>query len=145
MYVAFEKTPPSSLCAVSGEPGRSWIVPHAHRAVATARQEVRCALVEAGGVGEGAADDALLVVSELTTNSITHALPPVTLRVAVLDQECIRIEVVDSGAPPPGCRQAGQPTDEHGRGNAIVSTVASRTGELAQAGRVTRWAEVPLD
>ncbi|MEV5807280.1 ATP-binding protein [Streptomyces parvulus] len=144
MYVTFEKTRLPSLCAVTGGPGRFWIVPHAHRAVAAARREVRCAL-EAGGVGEGAADDALLVVSELTTNSIAHALPPVTLRVAVLDQEFIRIEVGDSGAPPPGRRQAGQPADEHGRGNAIVSTVASRTGELTQAGRVTRWAEVPLD
>ncbi|MEU9547240.1 ATP-binding protein [Streptomyces mirabilis] len=143
MYTTCDETNPQKQCPAAAEIERSWTVPHSHQAVAAVRQDVKCVL-ESCGVGRGTVDTATLVVSELTTNSITHALPPVTLRVAVLGQRVIRIEVVDAGTSNDVCQPANQPTDEHGRGNLIVSTLASRTGQLAYFGRVTRWAEVPV-
>ncbi|WP_331748455.1 ATP-binding protein [Streptomyces chartreusis] len=143
MYTSCDETYLQTNGPAAAKIERSWAVRHSHQAVAVARRDVK-SMLESCGVGRDTVDSVTLVVSELTTNSITHALPPVTLRVAVLGQGVIRIEVVDAGTSPDVCRPANQPTDEHGRGNLIVSTLTSGTGQLAYFGRVTRWAEVPV-
>jgi two-component sensor histidine kinase len=91
-------------------------------------------------------EDALLVVSELGTNAIVHALPPAELRLSWVRGDALgtlRVEVSDAGP----ARAAGQPPegidpDEHGRGEQIVHALATRHGIRVHSGRVTRWADL---
>lgn len=74
-------------------------------------------------------DEALLVVSELVTNAVVHALPPITLSLH-RHGGAVRGEVIDHGPTwivrPP---IALDDTDaEQGRGLALVDAVASRWG-----------------
>src|SRR3954469_25678527 len=61
--------------------------------VAPARHWVRDRLTEAG-VTDGPLDTVVLLVSELVTNAVPHARPPVVLRMHV-DEERTRVEVID--------------------------------------------------
>ncbi|MEU9453434.1 ATP-binding protein [Streptomyces sp. NPDC048277] len=91
-------------------------------------------------------EDALLVVSELLTNAIVHALPPAMLRLSWVRDAgfgTLRIEVTDAGP----ARTAGEPPagidpDEHGRGEEIVHALATRYGIRVRPGGVTRWADL---
>ncbi|WP_436942670.1 ATP-binding protein [Streptomyces sp. SudanB66_2053] len=118
-----------------------WTVPHGDGAVSWVRRDVKSTL-EACGVSQETVDSATLIVSELTTNAVTHALPPVMLRVVTIRQ-ALRIEVVDAGAVNKAPRHTRRSADEHGRGHVIVAKLACRTGQRADAGRVSHWAEVP--
>ncbi|WP_432139644.1 MULTISPECIES: ATP-binding protein [unclassified Streptomyces] len=85
-------------------------------------------------------EDALLVISELVTNAVTHARPPAVLRIRCAP--CmLRIEVTDGG---PRLRQSPRtdPMEEHGRGMYIVAALASRHGTSAHENGATRWAEL---
>ena len=100
-----------------------------------------------GRVSERTAYDAMLVVSELVTNSVVHsgvaAGDPVQLR-ANLDARILRLEVGDLGAgtdivriPPPDRLSAG------GFGLAIVDSLGARWGVVHASG--TRvWCELAL-
>jgi anti-sigma regulatory factor (Ser/Thr protein kinase) len=100
-----------------------------------------------GRVSERTAFDAMLVVSELVTNSVVHsgvaAGAPVQLR-ANLDADILRLEVGDLGAgtdivrsPPPDRLSAG------GFGLALVERLAARWGVVHASG--TRvWCELAL-
>ncbi|WP_406404914.1 ATP-binding protein [Streptomyces sp. NBC_00879] len=88
-----------------------------------------------------ALDDALLIISELVTNAVLHALPPAALRVRCTQHHVLRIEVTDGGPrpnPPPKTDQH----EEHGRGMFIVAAMAVRYGTIAHAGGSTCWAEL---
>lgn len=88
-----------------------------------------------------ARDDALLIISELVTNAVLHALPPTALRVRCIQRQVLRIEVTDGGPqpdPPPRVDEQG----EHGRGMQIVAAMAIRHGTVTHAGGATRWAEL---
>jgi CheY-like chemotaxis protein len=88
-------------------------------------------------------DDALVVVSELTANAITHAYCSCELRLS-LTASVLRVEVVDSGpgAPEP---QPASATREHGRGLHLVAALATAWGmEAADNGGKLVWAELPL-
>ncbi|MDO0929304.1 ATP-binding protein [Streptomyces sp. TG1A-8] len=91
-------------------------------------------------------EDALLVVSELLTNAIAHALPPVVLRLSWVRHGgpgTLRVEVTDGGpARPAGGVRTGTDLDEHGRGEGIVRALANRYGIRIHPGGVTRWAEL---
>jgi anti-sigma regulatory factor (Ser/Thr protein kinase) len=121
-------------------------LPHVPGAVASIRRRVRAVLSDWNLTAECAAD-VLLVVSELLTNAIVHALPPATLRLSrSLTEGCgtVRVEVTDLGPATP----AGPPTpaidpDEHGRGLDIVNALASRCGVDIDADGAVRWAELP--
>jgi anti-sigma regulatory factor (Ser/Thr protein kinase) len=92
-------------------------------------------------VSPTALDDALLIISELVTNAVLHALPPAALRVRWVQQHALRIEVTDGGPrpnPPPKTDQY----DEHGRGMLIVAAMAVRYGTITHAGGSTCWAEL---
>src|SRR6478735_5891717 len=65
----------------------------AFSAIAPARHWARDRLTEAG-LSDGRLDTAVLLVSELVTNAVAHAHPPVVLRVHV-DEERTRVEVTD--------------------------------------------------
>ena len=94
-----------------------------------------------------AADTTLLVVSELVTNAIVHALPPATLRLCWtrLDgHRTLRVEVSDGGpaAPAPSPADADAFPEEHGRGIGIVTAVSARNGVRTGEAAVTRWADL---
>lgn len=71
-------------------------------------------------------DDALLLTSELVTNSVRHGGPPISV---VIDchETCLRVSVSDGSAVVPRPRQAGA-DDEDSRGLALVDLLAYRWG-----------------
>ncbi|WP_181849661.1 ATP-binding protein [Streptomyces parvulus] len=120
------------------------MVPQSPNALTTVRQDVRGSL-ETCEVGADAMDNTVLVVSELITNSVSYALPPITLRVTVRGDGVVHIEVVDAGAAPAVGDLDTRPADERGRGNLIVSMLADRSGRTVDEDKVIWWADVPVD
>jgi anti-sigma regulatory factor (Ser/Thr protein kinase) len=86
-------------------------------------------------------DVAELLVSEVVTNSIRHALAGG--RVSVARQgKGVRVEVADSGGGTPVPRQA-EPHEPTGRGLAIVGALADRWGVVDPPGSgKTVWFEL---
>jgi anti-sigma regulatory factor (Ser/Thr protein kinase) len=121
-------------------------LPHIPEAVSAVRRRARTVLTQ-WRVPTPTADDALLVISELTTNAIVHALPPAVLRLALPEvggRRALRIEVSDAGSAP-GRRpsQDGLHPAEHrenGRGSDIVAALSVRHGMARHRERTTRWA-----
>jgi CheY-like chemotaxis protein len=110
--------------------------------VATARRFVRERLREWDM--EGAVDDAMLVVSELATNALTHAESSYRVRMTAVGP-ALRIEVEDDGTGTPE-PQPLTDTEEHGRGLHLVGALAASWGmEAAESGGKRIWAELPLE
>ncbi|MEV7689747.1 ATP-binding protein [Streptomyces bungoensis] len=114
-------------------------------AVSALRRWARAVLAD-WSVAEAVAEDALLVVSELLTNAVVHALPPAVLRLSWdgrAGRGTLRVEVTDAGpARPAGQPPAGIDPDEHGRGEEIVHALAERHGVRVHPGGITRWADL---
>ncbi|KUF16579.1 ATP-binding protein [Streptomyces silvensis] len=108
--------------------------------VPAARAYTRAALAGWRVTGPAAAD-ILLAVSELTTNALTHGVPPgrgFLLRLR-RDGAAVRVEVHDSGGGRPRPAKGG--VGESGRGLLIVSALADKWGvEPRDPGKVV-WAE----
>ncbi|WP_254885979.1 ATP-binding protein [Streptomyces sp. NA02950] len=122
-------------------------VPHLHEAVAGVRRRAQLLLDEWDLPAE-CLEDALMVISELITNAVLHALPPAVLRLCSSETDgcrTLRIEVTDGG-PAPRAEQVGEgiEPDEHGRGIGIVSALSSCHGTRVGCSGVTRWAELPV-
>lgn len=98
---------------------------HSEHAPAVAREAIAAHLL-ACGVPAGVQDDVVLAVSELVTNAVLHASPPLSLRVACAEQSVL-VEVVDRTSLRPR-RQRPAEDDEHGRGLNIVAAVTSSWG-----------------
>ncbi|MFI2370846.1 ATP-binding protein [Streptomyces sp. NPDC018833] len=92
-------------------------------------------------VPPAAREDALLIISELVTNAVVHALPPVALRVLSMPCSVLRIEVTDGG-PQSHRPPHPHPQEEHGRGLTIVAALATRHGTVTHEEGATRWAEL---
>jgi CheY-like chemotaxis protein len=91
----------------------------------------------------GPIDDALLVVSELAANALTHARSSYRLRLSATGR-VLRIEVDDAGAGTPE-PQPLTDTEEHGRGLHLVDALAASWGmEAADTGGKRVWAELAL-
>jgi anti-sigma regulatory factor (Ser/Thr protein kinase) len=92
------------------------------------------------------AEDVLLVVSELLTNAVVHALPPAALRLSQVRMEgrgAVRVEVTDRGpVAAPALAVAALDPDEHGRGLCIVKALSARYGVEVLPGGTCRWAEL---
>jgi len=120
-------------------------LPHVPGTVPAIRRRVR-ALFADWNVSPEIADDALLMVSELVTNAIIHALPPAELRLSWARGDglgTLRIEVTDGGSAFAGRQSpAGIDPDEHGRGEEIVHALATLHGIHVHSGGVTRWADL---
>ncbi|MEV5149568.1 ATP-binding protein [Streptomyces sp. NPDC052727] len=120
-------------------------VPPVAGAVTAVRRRAAAALAD-WRVSPEIVEDALLVVSELTTNAVIHARPPAELRLSWVLSDTggtLRVEVGDAGpARPAGEPLGGIDPDEHGRGEAIVHALATRHGIRVHRGGVTRWAEL---
>ncbi|MGW0610223.1 SpoIIE family protein phosphatase [Streptomyces sp. NPDC002788] len=117
----------------------TWAVPADPSAVARTRKDVvaqleRWGLTDAVFVTE-------LVVSELVTNAIRHAEPPVQLR--LIHDTSLICEVSDGSSTAPHMRRA-RTYDEGGRGLLLVAQLTERWGTRQSVTGKTIWAEQPL-
>lgn len=114
-------------------------LPHNPESVATARRFVELKLKE--WKLDRLLDDALLVISELVTNAITHAASSCRIRLSV-NSTTLRIDVVDGGTGTPE-PQPPSDTQEHGRGLHMVDAVTSAWGleDVPGQGKLV-WAEL---
>lgn len=74
-------------------------LPHIPEAVSVVRRRVRTVLAD-WNLAPDLAEDALLVISELITNAVVHALPPAALRLSRVGADgrsALRVEVTDAG------------------------------------------------
>ncbi len=71
-------------------------------------------------------DDAVLMVSELVTNSVLHGGPPVVVAVDCTE-DTLQVRVRDGSSELPAARDAQQ-TDESGRGLALVAEMSADWG-----------------
>lgn len=124
-------------------------LPHIPEGVSAVRRRARTVLAH-WALPTETADDALLVISELITNAIAHALPPAVLRLSmpvVGGRHALRIAVTDAGplARPRPSPDRPRPAEheEHGRGTGIVAALSMRHGiSHHHPQRITRWADL---
>ena len=111
-------------------------IPHSPHGPAEARRAVkRCA--DALGLAE-LGHDLELVVSEMVTNAVRHALPPVELQIAACDERVV-VAVADGSPSPPKARAADLDA-EGGRGMALVDLLAAEHGVRADPPGKKVWA-----
>ncbi|MFK0229961.1 ATP-binding protein [Streptomyces sp. NPDC090303] len=124
------------------------LLEHTPRASATARHEARRVLVD-WGLEDEQVHTVLLVVSELVTNAVTHARPPVILHLRDTQEGTGHVQVhVSDGGPrtAPLTWAANRADDEHGRGTDIVAALTRDTGtDLDGDGLIDHWATLSVD
>ncbi len=124
---------------LSDEQVADWDLPADPAVVAEARKESTRQLTE-WGLDE-LAFTTELVVSELVTNAIRHAVGPIRLR--LIRDRALVCEVFDGGATAPHLRHP-RTTDEGGRGLLLVSQFTQRWGtRFVPEGKII-WAEQSL-
>ncbi|MFI1164723.1 ATP-binding protein [Streptomyces sp. NPDC020801] len=123
-------------------------LPRAPEAVRTVRRSAREVLAHWALPAE-TADDAVLVITELITNAITHARPPAELRLSMPGgggRRALRIEVTDAGPVPRHRPSPGGPHpavwEESGRGTGIIAALSIRHGTSHRPRGSTRWADL---
>lgn len=87
-------------------------------------------------------DSALVVVSELVTNAVTHAQSSCELRLSFANA-ALRVEVVDTGGGNPDL-MAATAEDEHGRGLLLISALTAAWGVEATPSGKAVWAQLPV-
>ena len=108
-------------------------------AAGRARRFVSGALAE--GPFEHRTDDAILVVSEMVTNALLHAEPPVTVNLVQLD-DVLRIEVRDGAHRPVLAEAPANDDSMTGRGLAVVDALAVKWGVDPEPEGKMVWAEL---
>ncbi|MGW8974321.1 ATP-binding protein [Streptomyces platensis] len=120
-------------------------LPHIPEAVAVVRRRV-CTVLADWNLAPDLAEDALLVISELITNAVVHALPPAVLRLSRVGtggRGALRVEVTDAGPAAADGRPVTDPCPgEHGRGLDIITALAAECGTRVHPGGITWWAEL---
>lgn len=126
-----------------------WTFPAEPDAVRRARHSVRDTL-SAWRVDHSVRDTAVLLVSELVTNSLQYTPGPIGVRLGVvhvgpadLTGTALLVEVSDPLPDPPTARSPG-PDDEGGRGLQLVACSARRWGTRRGNTGKTVWFELPL-
>ncbi|KFG02008.1 PAS/PAC sensor protein [Streptomyces scabiei] len=117
----------------------TWDVASDPSSVAEARKNALCRL-ESWGLND-AAFVTELVVSELVTNAIRHAEPPVQLR--LIHDRSLICEVSDGSSTTPHMRRA-RTYDEGGRGLLLVAQLTERWGTRPTPTGKTIWTEQTL-
>jgi len=141
LFTSVDRARPEDLFDVSLE--------HGPRAPAAARRMTRAALAGRPGWDEDRIHEALLVVSELVTNAVVHALPPVVLRLQLEPGPGIslRVHVTDGGpGPVAGAATGSVDPDEHGRGLPVIVALTDCSGihatDSPPGALVARWADL---
>ncbi|MGW0087236.1 ATP-binding protein [Streptomyces sp. NPDC003393] len=120
-------------------------LPHSLSAPARARRLTRRLLDGWGFDGDFAARMEV-VVSELVTNAVSHALPDLRITWRMLSRDGrthVRVEVADGGPSRGSSACSDRPSDERGRGAVVVDALASDHGtERCVTGGTLHWAEV---
>jgi PAS domain S-box-containing protein len=116
----------------------SWNLPADPAVVVDARRQAAGQLT-AWGL-QDASDTTELIVSELVTNAIRHARPPIQLR--LIHDAALICEVSDASSTTPHLRRARE-LDEGGRGLYLVGQLAERWGTRHTPDGKTIWAEQP--
>ena len=98
--------------------------------VPAARRFVRDLMIDSDTVAD--LDTASLLVTEIVTNAILHAMAPMTLRVEV-SAHVVRIEVRDGSQLPPRVH-AFSATAATGRGLRLLESLATRWGVRPEPG-----------
>ncbi|THA29618.1 ATP-binding protein [Streptomyces sp. A1277] len=127
-----------------------WSFPAVPGAVRTARHAVQDAL-RCWGLDAAVGDEAVLLVSELVTNSMRYTDGPIGVRLMRSHPDGDRsgahpgllVEVSDPLPDPPTERAAG-PEDESGRGLQLVACAARRWGTRRGKSGKTVWFELAL-
>ncbi|WP_256105405.1 ATP-binding protein [Streptomyces sp. ODS05-4] len=118
------------------------VLEHRPEAAATARHFARDVLAD-WQVDSDTAAGVMLVVSELVTNAVEHAEPPLALQMRRdLDGDGLWIAVSDGGAAEhDGAWTTSCEDDEHGRGLTIVDSLADAHGsDHYRNGTAVHWA-----
>jgi anti-sigma regulatory factor (Ser/Thr protein kinase) len=125
------------------------LLPFTASSVGVARRRLVSDLIAAHAY-DMAVCDAALVLSELLSNALRHAvpLPGAKLRVAwQLDADNVEVSVRDGGGKAQGARPAlGEPTNATtgGRGLRIVEKLSRQWGTKSDEEGTTVWAQVPI-
>ncbi|MGW3141178.1 ATP-binding protein [Streptomyces sp. NPDC001139] len=123
----------------------SWPLEHRPEAAADARHIARTYL-NAWSIAPNDEDAVLLVVSELVTNAVEHALAPVHLHLHRTRADGrVWVGVSDGGpAPRDGTWTRSCTPAEHGRGLTVVAALAEHHGTRTweDTGRTTHWARI---
>lgn len=117
-----------------------WTFPAEPDAVRVARRSVMETL-RAWHLEAEFGDTAVLLVSELVTNSLRHASGPIRVGIGRPDPATLRVEVSDPHPDPPLERVAG-PDDEGGRGLQLVAGTTHRWGTQRGTSGKTVWFEL---
>jgi PAS domain S-box-containing protein len=125
--------------ALPADQAVSWDLPADPAAVAGARARAARQLAKWGL--EELTFETEVLVSELVTNAIRHAQPPLQLRM-ILDN-VLSCEVSDASATAPHLRRADR-YDEGGRGLMLVARLADRWGTRHTRTGKTIWTQQPL-
>ena len=118
---------------------KQWSVRANVDGVAAARKRAAEAFTEAE-LDKNESQILVLLVSELVTNAVVHALPPVELSIDI-DRWRTRIEVSDSVGLVPHARSA-DPGASGGRGLALVETLATQWGTTIGERGKSVWLEL---
>jgi anti-sigma regulatory factor (Ser/Thr protein kinase) len=123
--------------------GSAWPLAHRPEAAGEARKITKEVLAR-WKVAEEAADWVLLTVSELVTNAVEHAHPPLNLELSRdPGTRRVHIEVADGGpAATDGDWAASCTPDEHGRGLEIIDQLTAAHGDRQEPGHAIHWADV---
>lgn len=121
----------------------TWPLPHRPEAPAAARHSIETILHD-WHVDSETADAAVLVVSELVTNAVEHAQPPLALHVhRERSGSRVWVGVTDGGpAPHDGAWTSSCTADEHGRGMDIVDMLTEAHGTHNHPHGATHWARL---
>lgn len=124
----------------------SVLLPHEVATVALSRRALARELQECA-VDRPAADDALIVLSELVSNAVRHADPLADGQIQVgweIAAETLEIAVTDGGSASDPVADTAAMTAVGGRGLDIVRRLSVDWGVRAEPGQVTVWAAVPV-
>jgi len=83
-------------------------------------------------------EEALLLVTELVTNAVRHAGPPVRLEVSCGGPSGLGVRVSDGSSHPPAAHRS-EPDHESGRGVALVDLLSDAWGVEREADGKTVW------
>ncbi len=86
-------------------------------------------------------DDLLLCLSEVVTNAVLHAGPPIQVRGAVVESKNIRVEVSDGSKASPVHRHP-EPSSPTGRGLHLLDSLTCGWGVDITSGGKTVWFEI---